>query len=378
MPANFAARATAEHPPGFYGPPDGGIAVNALSPRDRLTVLDLAALDARVAPLTRASTVDLRAPLFAGALGLLLLDTLAALFLGGALAGAVARLRRRPAAALLLAGLGLAALAPGDRAHAQAPQAPPPLAGRPAGAEAALVTRLAYVVTGDAGIDGTSRAGLAGLTQVLAARTAMDPGEPVGIDPARDELAFFPLIYWPIAANRPQPPEAAIRRIDAFMKNGGTVIFDTRDGGSGRPDGSATPESLYLRRMLAILEVPELEPLPRDHVLTKAFYLLESFPGRYATGQTWVEALPPAAEGGERRPARAGDGVSPIVVTGNDLASAWAVGRRGEALFPTAGNDPRQREMAYRSGVNLVIYALTGNYKADQVHVPALLERLGQ
>ena len=37
-----------------------------------------------------------------------------------------------------------------------------------------------------------------------------------------------------------------------------------------------------------------------------------------------------------------------------------------------------QREMEFRAGVNLVMYALTGNYKADQVHVPALLERLGQ
>jgi hypothetical protein len=113
-------------------------------------------------------------------------------------------------------------------------------------------------------------------------------------------------------------------------------------------------------------------------VLTKTFYLLDAFPGRYASGQTWVEALPPAAEGVERRPARAGDGVSPLVITSNDLAAAWAVGRRGEALYPVVGGDPRQREMSLRGGVNLVMYALTGNYKADQVHVPALLERLGQ
>jgi hypothetical protein len=112
-------------------------------------------------------------------------------------------------------------------------------------------------------------------------------------------------------------------------------------------------------------------------VLTKTFYILEGFPGRYAGGQTWVEALPPPNTE-DRRPARAGDGVSPLVITGNDLASAWAVGRRGEALFPVQGSDPRQREYAYRGGVNLVMYALTGNYKADQVHVPALLERLGQ
>ncbi|HAQ35300.1 MAG TPA: hypothetical protein DCQ53_08090, partial [Alphaproteobacteria bacterium] len=58
-------------------------------------------------------------------------------------------------------------------------------------------------------------------------------------------------------------------------------------------------------------------------------------------------------------------------------ASAWAVGPDGSALYPVEGNE-RQRELARRFGVNLAMYALTGNYKADQVHVPALLERLGQ
>jgi hypothetical protein len=156
------------------------------------------------------------------------------------------------------------------------------------------------------------------------------------------------------------------------------VLFDTRDALTARAGGPPTAEALYLRKMLATLEVPELEPVPADHVLTKAFYLVDSFPGRYATGQTWVETLPPASDGPERRPARAGDGVSPIIITGNDLAAAWAVGKRGEPLYPIVGGDQRQREMAFRGGINFVIYTLTGNYKADQVHVPALLERLGQ
>ena len=77
----------------------------------------------------------------------------------------------------------------------------------------ALTARLAYVITGDAKVDETSREGLIGLTRVLAARTSAELGEPVGVDPARDELAFYPLIYWPIAADRPQPkPEARVRR----------------------------------------------------------------------------------------------------------------------------------------------------------------------
>ncbi|UMY19241.1 DUF4159 domain-containing protein [Methylobacterium organophilum] len=376
--ADYADRATYEHPPGFYGPPDGGIAVNAMKPGDRLVPLDLAGLrDVRRAGLAGAEMIDLRAALFSAALLLLVLDTVAALWLGGFFGqgrGGLGRLRNRPAALALLA-FGLLAWQGETLRPAFAQEA---AANRPNGVESALITRLAYVVTGDAAADAASRAGLSGLTQMLAARTALEPGEPVGLDPAKDELAFYPLIYWPIVPSRPQPGEAAIRKIDAFMRNGGTVIFDTRDALTARPGGPATPEGAYLRRMLATLEVPELEPVPADHVLTKAFYLVDSFPGRYSSGQTWVEALPPAAEGAERRPARAGDGVTPIVITGNDLAAAWAIGRRGEPLYPLSGGDQRQREMAFRGGINLVIYTLTGNYKADQVHVPALLERLGQ
>ncbi|GJE37540.1 DUF4159 domain-containing protein [Methylobacterium persicinum] len=374
VPADFADRANPEHPPGFYGPPDGGISVNALKPDDRLRPIDYAPLGGvALGTLAGAATVDLRPGLFTAGLLLLVLDTLAGLWLGGFLGrlGRFGRAGARPAALLLAAALATALPVRDLRAEE-------PVANRPNGIESALITRLAYVITGDAAVDDASRAGLTGLTQMLSARTALEPGEPAGLDPAKDELSFYPLIYWPIAPNRPQPSETAIRKIDAFMRNGGTVLFDTRDALTSRPGSPATPEATYLRKMLATLEVPELEPVPADHVLTKAFYLVDSFPGRYATGQTWVEALPPAPEGGERRPARAGDGVSPIIITSNDLATAWAIGRRGEPLYPVTGGDQRQREMAFRGGVNIVMYTLTGNYKADQVHVPALLERLGQ
>jgi hypothetical protein len=377
---SYAERATSDHPPGYYGPLDASLAVNALKAGDRLAALDYAPLNARTAPLTGDRAADLRGPTLTLALLLFLADTLASLWLAGNLAGLGRRARRAGAAAALSLGLGLGALSGLGEARAQGAAPPdrpaPARSASPEELQSALVTRLAYVVTGDGAVDEVSRAGLSGLTQVLQSRTAMEPGEPIGVDPARDELSFYPVLYWPIVASRPQPPEAAIRRLDAFMKGGGTVIFDTRDAGSARA-GTQTPEAQYLRRMLAALDIPELEPVPRDHVLTKTFYILEGFPGRYAGGQTWVEALPPPNTE-DRRPARAGDGVSPLVITGNDLASAWAVGRRGEALFPVQGSDPRQREYAYRGGVNLVMYALTGNYKADQVHVPALLERLGQ
>jgi len=118
---------------------------------------------------------------------------------------------------------------------------------------------------------------------------------------------------------------------------------------------------------------------PAEHVLTKTFFLLRDFPGRFTTGRLWVEAMPAETdEATEQRPARAGDGVSSIIITANDLAGAWATRPDGLALLPLVPNEPRQREFAFRAGVNIVMYALTGNYKADQVHVPALLERLGQ
>jgi hypothetical protein len=370
---NYAERARGEHPPGFYGPVDSSLAVNALLPGDRLVPLNFAPLNARIAPLAGAQTVDLRMPLFMLALLLLVADTLASLWLGGHLSNLSGRLRKAGAAAAIVLG-STVLLNPVSDASAQERRSSMTMES----SSPALVTRLAYVITGDSQVDETSKAGLTGLTQVLSQRTALSPGEPIGVDLSRDEVAFYPLIYWPIVASRPIPSEAAIRRLDAFMKGGGTVIFDTRDAFGNRLDGAPTAEGQYLRRLLAGLDIPEIEPVPADHVLTKTFYILDSFPGRYSTGQTWVEVLPPQAEGEASRPARSGDGVSPIIITSNDLAAAWAVGQRGEWLYPVVGSDQRQREFSYRSGVNIVMYALTGNYKADQVHVPALLERLGQ
>jgi hypothetical protein len=166
------------------------------------------------------------------------------------------------------------------------------------------------------------------------------------------------------------------------MKQGGTVLFDTRDAVEAPPGpgGEArAPGMVALRNILSSLDIPELEPIARDHVLTKTFYLLKDFPGRFASGQLWVEATQTESEDEQpNRPARAGDGVSSIIITSNDLAGAWALRPDGQAMLPLVSGEPRQREFAFRAGVNIVMYTLTGNYKADQVHIPALLERLGQ
>ena len=311
--------------------------------------------------------IDLRRWLLPAALVGLMIDALISIWLMGG-----APLRRKGAiAALAVVGmLGFAAVPH----HVRAAESPP-VSERDM--DAALSTRLAYVATGDSSVDETSRLGLTALTRVLAARTSAELSDPVALDPARDELAFYPLIYWPIVAGLPQPKSEARTRIAAFMKNGGTMIFDTRDALTARPGGPPTAEALWLRGLLEGVDVPELEPVPHDHVLTKTFYLLDRIVGRTAIGQTWVEALP-SLDPNDRaqRPARAGDSVSPIIIASDDLAAAWAEDADRRPLYPLIPGGARQRELALRTGVNLVIYTLTGNYKADQVHAKDILERL--
>jgi len=399
VPADYAGRATGDHPPGFYGPPEGLLAVNTLVPADRLAPLDFSPLNARVEAFRVGEPQDLRGPILLTAFVLLMLDALVVFWLSGGI-GRLTRWRR-PAAATLLLVSAFAALSYGPRAIAQ--QQNPPvrmqivpkmdpnqLRLRQSAADqnpdfamkATLETRLAFVLTGDSEVDAISKSGLQGLTIFLAARTALEAGEPMGVDISRDELTFFPLIYWPIVPGAAKPSPAALARIDAYMKNGGTVLFDTRDAIMAPPGPGGenrSPGMIALRSVLASLDIPELEPVPRDHVLTKTFFLLRDFPGRFSTGQLWVEATPTENENEEeKRPARAGDGVSSVLITSNDFAGAWATRPDGQALLPLVPGDPRQREFAFRAGVNIVMYTLTGNYKADQVHVPALLERLGQ
>jgi hypothetical protein len=290
------------------------------------------------------------------------------------LAGGIAQLfrrRPRPSAAALAVALAIGAMTLTATAHAQ---------DDTAALRAALQTRFAYVITGNDEVDRVSRAGLQGLTLFLAQRTALEAGEPVGVDPGKDELAFYPLIYWPMVAGTARPSREALEQIDAYMKNGGTVLFDTRDAiEGGASAGVVSPNTAALRTILSSLDIPELEAVPRDHVLTKTFYLLKEFPGRYAGGQLWVEATATDRDDdAQERPARTGDGVSSIIISSNDLAGAWALRPDGQAMLPMVASEPRQREFAFRAGVNIVMYTLTGNYKADQVHVPALLERLGQ
>ena len=238
---------------------------------------------------------------------------------------------------------------------------------------AALDTRLAYVKTGLSDVDNVSQAGLTGLGLLLQTRTAYEPQAPMGVDLERDDLSFYPLLYWPMDPREKNLSAKALARVADYMRQGGTILFDTRDMSIGSPGAGQE----VLKRLTKGLDFPPLEKVPADHVLTKAFYLLKEFPGRWSGSPVWVEALPPEKPG-EHAPARGGDGVSPVIIGGNDYAAAWAIDASRHFLSEPVPGGEGQRETAFRFGVNVVMYALTGNYKTDQVHAPALLQRLGR
>jgi hypothetical protein len=362
-------------PPGLYVAGDRRIALNVIAPE---TALAAAAWPARITVerLAVAPERGLKGAVLALALALLLVDIVAALAVSG-------RLRRGVAAALC--GLALAGLPqPGaaqDAPPRAAPQTNPETAARDDFAvRATRDVVLAHVLTGDADVDRMAEAGLRGLGDVLFRRTTIEPAAPLGVDLEADELAFFPFLYWPVTADAPLPSPAAYRKLNDYLRTGGLILFDTRDGDVAGI-GGATPEARRLQAIAAPLDIPPLEPVPEDHVLTRAFYLIQDFPGRHAGRALWVEAAPPDAERAEGMPFRnLNDGVTPVVIGGNDWAAAWATDTRGAPLYPVGRGfaGERQREFAYRFGVNLIMHVLTGNYKSDQVHVPALLERLGQ
>jgi len=301
------AVAGAATPPGLYRSGD------TVRPLDLQLGPTFRFVPARTAGL-RVSTpgdapVDLGGPLILAAVLLFAIDALVALALRGAL----------PAAA----ALAVAWMAPSPAEAAQA------------------VVQLAYVRTGDATIDRTSADGLAGLGDVLRTRTAVAPGPPAGVDPARDGLGRYPVLYWPVTARQRLGPDAAARLRD-YLDRGGLILFDLPM--SGDPAAART--------LLAPLGLPPLAELSAKHVLARSFYLLRTPPPG-----TWVEA---GTDGSSGR-------VSGVVLARGGWAAKW---RRDSAVaWP-------EREAAWRFGVNVVLYALTGTYKADGVHTRNLLDRM--
>jgi len=235
-------------------------------------------------------------------------------------------------------------------------------------AEAATGLHLAYIETGDTRRDELSRVAMEGLSEQLDARTTIEPVGVHGVAADADGLEMYPFLYWPVRRDTSALTPEERLNINAYMSAGGTVVFDTGDEGD-RVLRAGAPHP-GLQRVSEGLDIPRLSEVPSDHVLTKSFYLLNTFAGRWANGPVYVQSAE-TGSGGR-------DGVSPVIIGSNDWAAGWAVTGEEGAIVDLEFDIPRQREMSIRFGVNIAMYALSGNYKADQVHAAALVERLGR
>ncbi|MEQ9109716.1 MAG: DUF4159 domain-containing protein [Rhodospirillaceae bacterium] len=346
------------HPPGYYGAGTTRVAVNlgpTLGPfsaqqnwPSNVTVTNFDSVSAER---------TLRPWLLFAALTLFTLDFIISLVLRGIIQ--IPTLRMVRTAAVLAVGLGFmltpdAGLA--DDAIIDSSTI-----------DAVLETRLAYVPSGRPNLDQLSAQGLTALTSVLAARTSAEMGEPAEVNPETDDLFPYPVVYWRIAPDQEPPSEQAATRLNDYLGRGGMIVFDAPNQIGANESGEGDQVGRALNGVLARLNVSSLVQVPEGHVLRRSFYLLPDLPGRYTGAPVYIE-----------RGSVANDGVSSIIIGSHDWAAAWARDSRGLPIYPVVPGGERQREWSYRFGVNLVMYALTGNYKADQVHLPAIMQRLTQ
>ncbi len=344
-----------QRPPGLYGPPETPLALNAVGPETPFEPISLPG--ASLLPYAAEPPVSLAPPLIVIALLILLFDGALALLLSGKLSFRTAR------AAMVIGALMTTPVFGPETANAQ----PLDPAIDTMAADAALSTRLAYVETGDPAIDQLSEQGLAALSRELVRRTAIEPAPPASISLDTDDLSVYSFLYWPIAPGAETPSDVALANIENFMRFGGLLVIDTRDDERSVGAGS-TAEGEALQRILSQLNIPPLTPVDDTHVLMRSFYLLNTLTGRMNNNPVWVEAESSGAN----------DGVTAVIIGGRDWAGAWAADSFGRPARPMGPGGPRAREFAYRTGVNMVMVAFTGNYKSDQVHTPILLERLGK
>jgi hypothetical protein len=251
--------------------------------------------------------------------------------------------------------LGTFAVITGPNALAQDGPARPASVTQPVRAgdmKYAAALHLAYIRGNNSELNTNARSGLEALAATLTEKTAVEPAGVVALDVEQDNLALFPFIYWPVGSNPAQLSDKAQRKVQQYLDNGGFIVFDINDVGADLGSQKA------LRHMLGNVSLKPLVPMAKDHLLTKTFYAVAHLRGSFDYGTILVNAE--ENKGAEE--------VSSVIIGENNWAGAWA--------GITLPESSRERDLALRAGINMVFYALSGNYKADQARILDTLDKL--
>ncbi|MCD8526454.1 MAG: DUF4159 domain-containing protein [Alphaproteobacteria bacterium] len=195
-------------------------------------------------------------------------------------------------------------------------------------------------------IDDITKTGMERVAKFLEEKTSLEATtddqkiHAVELDIERDDICqpFYPFIYWPVT-HESQPLSADARlKVDLYLSRGGFIMFDLRDAGMNREE---TMQKLWGKTDTGI-------PLPRNHILRDTFYSNSDLPCSININP--VNILKPFTTSGEA--------VSQVIILDRNCASAWA--------GITLAEGSKEQLLSLRGITNIIMYALTGDYKNDQ------------
>lgn len=201
------------------------------------------------------------------------------------------------------------------------------------------------------------QSGLRRLAWDLQRRTSVEvvpDARPVSL--TSPKLFEYPFLYLGADGELPPLRPNEVESLRRFLTFGGFVLADANDGSSG-----SGFDASFRRELARVLPNAPLQPLSFEHVVFKSFFLLDSAPGRLLH-KPHLEA----AMLGKR---------AVVLYSQNDLAGAWSRDEGGDYDFDVTPGGDAQRELAFRLGINIAMYALCLDYKDDAVHLPLIMNK---
>jgi hypothetical protein len=196
---------------------------------------------------------------------------------------------------------------------------------------------------------------IAHLTYELSQTTSVEVSdEVVHLSLRNDELFSYPFLLLMGEEAFGLPDEQGVQRLSRYLANGGFLLIDDSSEAS-----SSGFDASVRALMRAVYPTKSFTPFPADHSLYRSFFMIDRPMGRTDRfGVVWG-----INEGN----------VSPVLYFRDDLMGALDRDDAGRDRYPCVPDGRRQRREAVKLAVNVVMYALTANYKRDQAHVKQLI-----
>ena len=158
-----------------------------------------------------------------------------------------------------------------------------------------------------------------------------------------------------------EPPEALspkeIRILSNYIRAGGILWIENDSEVAGGDFENWTKKTLK-----EVFPQLSLLPVKSGNILFKTFFLMKEAGG--------LRLQNPGLEELDY------NGRIAVIYDRNDLLGVWEKDALGNPLYPAIPGGSLQRELGKRLTLNIILYALTGDYKADAVHQPYLLEKM--